>query len=116
MRGAAGAVLTPHIGASTQQALEETGAEVVRIISDFATLGEVHNVVNVAASTVGHHRLVVRHEDRVGVLASVLETPQRRTQRQGDAERDLRRGRGRGVAASATITVEQLPSTSPSIA
>ena len=111
VRGAAGAVLTPHIGASTQQALEETGAEVVRIISDFATLGEVHNVVNVAASTVGHHRLVVRHEDRVGVLASVLETLR-------SAEHNVKEmqnvifdaGAGAASAASATITVEQLPS------
>ena len=77
LRGIPSAVLTPHIGASTAQALESTGAEVTRIIRDFATLGTVHNVVNVADASRGRHRLIVRHQDRVGVLAGVLDALRR---------------------------------------
>ena len=44
------------------------------------------------------------------MLASVLETLRSAEHNVKEMQNDLRRGRGRGVAASATITVEQLPS------
>ena len=63
---------THHIGASTDQASEAVADEVVRIIETYLRKGEVPNVVNLASRTVATHVLVVRHADRVGVLASVL--------------------------------------------
>ena len=64
---------THHIGASTDQAQEAIAAETVRIIKTFMDTGEVPNVVNLAKATPATCALVVRHLDRPGVLASVLD-------------------------------------------
>src|SRR5215211_2759904 len=64
---------THHVGASTDQAQEAIAAETVRIVKEFKETGKVPNVVNLARQTPATHRLVVRHLDRPGVLASVLE-------------------------------------------
>jgi D-3-phosphoglycerate dehydrogenase len=64
---------THHIGASTDQAQEAIAAETVRIVREFKETGKVPNVVNLARRTPATHRLVVRHLDRPGVLASVLD-------------------------------------------
>src|ERR1700704_734238 len=64
---------THHIGASTDQAQEAIAAETVRIIQSFKETGQVRNVVNLALRTPATHRLVVRHRDRPGVLAQVLD-------------------------------------------
>jgi D-3-phosphoglycerate dehydrogenase / 2-oxoglutarate reductase len=63
---------THHIGASTDQAQEAIAAETVRIIGAFKETGKVPNVVNLADRTPATHLLVVRHQDRPGVLAYVL--------------------------------------------
>jgi D-3-phosphoglycerate dehydrogenase len=63
---------THHIGASTDQAQEAIAAETVRIIRTFKEIGKVPNVVNLAHTTPATHLLVVRHRDRPGVLAHVL--------------------------------------------
>jgi D-3-phosphoglycerate dehydrogenase len=64
---------THHIGASTDQAQEAIAAETVRIVAEFKSTGKVPNVVNLAQQTPATHRLVVRHLDRPGVLAGVLD-------------------------------------------
>ena len=64
---------THHIGASTDQAQEAIAAETVRIVREFKETGKVPNVVNLAQQTPATHRLVVRHLDRPGVLATVLD-------------------------------------------
>jgi D-3-phosphoglycerate dehydrogenase len=64
---------THHIGASTDQAQEAIAAETVRIVQSFKETGKVPNVVNLAQRTPATHRLVVRHRDRPGVLAHVLD-------------------------------------------
>jgi D-3-phosphoglycerate dehydrogenase len=64
---------THHIGASTDQAQEAIAAETVRIVREFKETGQVPNVVNLARQTPATHRLVVRHLDRPGVLAVVLD-------------------------------------------
>ena len=65
---------THHIGASTEQAQEAIAAETVRIIRCFHTTGKVPNVVNLARTSPATCALVVRHLDRPGVLASVLDS------------------------------------------
>lgn len=65
---------THHIGASTEQAQEAVAAETVRIIRMFHDTGKVPNVVNLAEKTPAICTLVVRHLDRPGVLASVLDS------------------------------------------
>ncbi len=64
---------THHIGASTDQAQEAIAAETVRIIKIFKETGRVPNVVNLAQASPATHMLVVRHHDRPGVLAHVLD-------------------------------------------
>ncbi|MGI8835790.1 MAG: NAD(P)-dependent oxidoreductase [Pyrinomonadaceae bacterium] len=64
---------THHIGASTDQAQEAIAAETVRIVREFKETGRVPNVVNLARQTPATYRLVVRHLDRPGVLAVVLD-------------------------------------------
>jgi D-3-phosphoglycerate dehydrogenase len=64
---------THHIGASTDQAQEAIAAETVRIVRSFVETGRVPNVVNLAKKTPATCTLVVRHLDRPGVLASVLD-------------------------------------------
>ncbi|WP_242335053.1 MULTISPECIES: 3-phosphoglycerate dehydrogenase family protein [unclassified Anaeromyxobacter] len=63
---------THHIGASTAQAQDAIAREAVRIVEAFVKSGEVPNCVNVAEKTPARARLVVRHLDKVGVLANVL--------------------------------------------
>jgi D-3-phosphoglycerate dehydrogenase len=66
------AYVTHHIGASTEQAQESIAAEVVRIVHEYRTTGSAPNVVNVIKAGNATHLLIVRHLDRVGVLAHVL--------------------------------------------
>ena len=67
-----GAYGTHHIGASTDQAQDAIARETVRIVESYVRTGQVPNCVNVARRTPAKARLVVRHLDRVGVLANVL--------------------------------------------
>lgn len=64
---------THHIGASTDQATDAVGDEVVRIVRGYLQTGKVLNCVNLAARSQATHLLVVRHKDEVGVLAGVLD-------------------------------------------
>jgi D-3-phosphoglycerate dehydrogenase len=64
---------THHIGASTDQAQDAIAAETVRIVRAFEETGKVPNVVNLAKATPATCAVVVRHLDRPGVLASVLD-------------------------------------------
>ena len=65
-------VATHHIGASTAQAQAAIAAGVVEIVDAFAA-GEARNCVNLAPRGLGSATLTVRHVDKVGVLARVLE-------------------------------------------
>lgn len=62
-----------HIGASTNQAQEAVGDEVCRIVEGFRDVGRVYNCVNTLVRSTADHRVVVRHRDRVGVLAAILD-------------------------------------------
>jgi D-3-phosphoglycerate dehydrogenase len=64
---------THHIGASTNQAQNAVAAEAVAIINDYIQHGTVRNWVNRAKKTAAKWELVVRHFDKPGVLANVLE-------------------------------------------
>lgn len=64
--------VTHHIGASTEQAQNAVAEETVRIIKDYLTSGVIAHWVNRARITDAKYQLVVKHYDRPGVLASVL--------------------------------------------
>lgn len=104
----AGVYATPHIGASTGQAEEAIAAETVRIIREFAERGAVPNVVNLDTRREGHFTLVVRHLDRVGVLASILASLRKHQLNVQNMTNVV--FKGAEGAASATIVVENEPS------
>ena len=64
---------THHIGASTDQAQQAIADEAVRIAKVFASSGAVVNCVNIEVRTGAECQMVVRHYDKVGVLAGVLD-------------------------------------------
>jgi D-3-phosphoglycerate dehydrogenase len=63
---------THHIGASTRQAQQAIADGVVEIVDAFATGGSRH-CVNLSPGRLGAATLTIRHLDRVGVLARVLD-------------------------------------------
>jgi len=65
-------VATHHIGASTEQAQRAIAAGVVEIVDAFVA-GEARHCVNLDHARLGSVTLTVRHLDRVGVLAQVLD-------------------------------------------
>jgi D-3-phosphoglycerate dehydrogenase / 2-oxoglutarate reductase len=67
-----GVVATHHIGASTSQAQRAIAQGVTEIVDAFVT-GEARHCVNLDPDRLGSIALTVRHLDRVGVLAQVLD-------------------------------------------
>jgi D-3-phosphoglycerate dehydrogenase len=65
-------VATHHIGASTEQAQRAIAEGVTEIVDAFVA-GEARHCVNLEPSRLGSVTLTVRHLDRVGVLAQVLD-------------------------------------------
>ncbi len=97
---------TPHIGASTEQAESAIADEVLRIIHDYVAQGVVHNTVNLADRS-ARFSLVVRHLDRVGVLAGVFTALREEQVNVQGMQNIIFAG---GEAGCATITFEQEPS------
>jgi D-3-phosphoglycerate dehydrogenase len=65
--------ITHHIGASTQQAQDAVAQETVNVITHYAHSGIIDHWVNRAKITDAHYQLVVKHFDKPGVLAGVLD-------------------------------------------
>ncbi|MBL9099787.1 MAG: hydroxyacid dehydrogenase [Myxococcales bacterium] len=97
---------TPHIGASTDQAESAIADEVLRIVHDYIAHGVVHHSVNLADRH-ARYSLVVRHLDRVGVLAGVLQALREEQVNVQGMHNIIFAG---GEAGCATITFEQPPS------
>lgn len=95
-----------HIGASTEQAQDAISAETVRIALEFKASGRVPNCVNIASRTPATHLLVVRHLDKVGVLAHVFEKLKDAGLNVQQTENVVFEG---AVAAIARIQVDQEP-------
>ena len=92
---------THHIGASTRQAQDAIAAGVVEVMDAFVR-GETPNCVNLTPSRIGSATLTVRHLDRVGVLAQVLDRLSRDRLNVEHMQNRVFRG---GDAAVATIDV-----------
>lgn len=65
--------VTHHIGASTEQAQDAVAEETINIIKKFVHSGVIEHWVNRAKITDAHYQLVVKHYDKPGVLATVLD-------------------------------------------
>jgi D-3-phosphoglycerate dehydrogenase len=96
---------THHIGASTRQAQDAIADGVVEIIDAFVK-GDTPHCVNLTPSRIGSATLTVRHLDRVGVLAHVLDLLSRNRLNVEQMQNRVFRG---GDAAVATIDVAGPP-------
>lgn len=96
---------THHIGASTNQAQEAVADEAARIIEVFRSTGRAPNCVNLS-STVSTQVLVVRHRDRVGALAAILQALKQGDLNIGEMENMVFVG---GGAATARIGLSAAP-------
>ena len=65
--------VTHHIGASTEQAQDAVAEETINIIKHYVHSGVIDHWVNRAKITDAHYQLVVKHYDKPGVLATVLD-------------------------------------------
>lgn len=97
-----------HIGASTAQAQTAVAQGTVAVIEAYIG-GKVVNCVNLVVEPAGGVILTVRHRDRVGVLAKVLETLSSAGLNVQDMDNQLFTG---SVAAVASIHLEHEPSES----
>lgn len=101
-----GVVGTHHIGASTDQAQQAISDETVRVILEYKNTGHVPNVVNIARKSPATHMLVVRHFDRVGVLAEVFNQLKNAGINVQETENIVFEG---AIAAVARIHLDQAP-------
>jgi D-3-phosphoglycerate dehydrogenase len=110
LRGVPNWIGTHHIGASTEQAQDETAAMAVDILEGFLRTGQVANCVNMAPPVTDLHggcRFVVRHLDKVGVLAGILEKLRDEGINVEDMENRIFRG---AQAAVCYMTLSKRPS------
>lgn len=100
---------TPHIGASTEQAQDAVASETLRILRAYRDRGEVPNAVNIETASPAKCVLVVRHYDRVGVLAGVLDEVRRAGLNAEEMANTIFQG---AKAAVALIRLSEMPSAS----
>jgi D-3-phosphoglycerate dehydrogenase len=99
---------TPHIGASTDQASEAIAAEAVRVVKVFQETGVPPNAVNICSRSPARYTLVVRHYDRVGVLAIILDGLRRDEVNVEEMQNTVFEG---AQAACCTLLLDSEPST-----
>ncbi|MFT7623255.1 MAG: D-3-phosphoglycerate dehydrogenase [Myxococcota bacterium] len=97
---------THHIAASTDQAQAAIAAEVLEIAAQWRATGDVRNAVNQAVQAPVAGLLLVRHLDRVGVLATVLDVLKKGDINVQEMHNTIFAG---GEAACARISLAQPP-------
>ena len=100
------AICTPHIGASTDQASEAIADETVRIVKSYIETGLPLNVVNLRGTPVTTHGMVVRHYNRVGVLAMVLDALKAQGVNVEEMQNSIFEG---GTAATCSLRLDKAP-------
>ena len=95
--------VTHHIGASTEQAQNAVAEETVKIIKDYTTSGLIAHWINRAKITDAKYQLVVKHFDKPGVLASILDVIREGNINIEEIENVIFQG---GVAASCTMKLK----------
>ncbi len=95
--------VTHHIGASTEQAQNAVAAETVNIIKEFIESGVIAHWVNRAKISDAKYQLVVKHYDKPGVLAAIMDIIRRRNINIEEIENVIFDG---GVAACCTMKLK----------
>jgi D-3-phosphoglycerate dehydrogenase / 2-oxoglutarate reductase len=99
--------VTHHIGASTEQAQNAVAEETVTIIREYMQQGKVKNWVNRCKITEAEWQLVVRHYDKPGVLANVMNVLKKGNINAEELENVIFDGK---IAACCTIQLDNKPS------
>ena len=99
--------VTHHIGASTAQAQDAVAEETINIINHFTHSGVIDHWVNRAKITDSYYQLVVKHFDKPGVLASVLDLLSKGNINIEEIENVIFDG---GIAASCTMKLKNAAS------
>jgi D-3-phosphoglycerate dehydrogenase len=97
---------TPHIGASTDQASEAIAATAVNIVKAYKETGKPINTVNIRKKTSAIVEMVVRHYNRVGVLAGLLNELKTAGINIEEMENTIFEN---GLAASCTLRLDEMP-------
>lgn len=95
--------VTHHIGASTEQAQNAVAEETVNIILKYIKNGVIANWVNKAKVTDVKYQLIVKHFDKPGVLASILDVLRNGNINVEDVENVIFDG---GLVASCTMKLQ----------
>lgn len=101
------ATCTPHIGASTEQSTEAIASEVVRVFEAYNETGMPVHVVNIRKKNISKHNLVVRHYNKVGVLAGVLDNLKNQGINVEEMQNTIFNG---GTTATCTLKLDDQPS------
>lgn len=98
---------TPHIGASTNQASEAIADETLRVLKTFKETGFPANAVNVNLTSTARYSLIVRHLNKVGVLAGVLDALRGNSVNVEEMQNTIFAG---GESACCTLLLDDKPS------
>ncbi|RMG59064.1 MAG: hypothetical protein D6722_22805 [Bacteroidetes bacterium] len=98
---------TPHIGASTDQASEAIALEAAAVVRAYRDTGKPLHPVNARAKSGSGLSLAVRHYNKVGVLAGVLDRLRDSGVNIEEMENSIFAG---GKAALCTLTLDHRPS------
>jgi len=98
---------TPHVGASTDQSTDAVADEVIKIIESYKATGKPLNTVNQRQKASAKNNLVVRHYNRVGVLAKVFDKLKQEKINIEEMENMIFEA---GHAASCSLKLDQAPS------
>lgn len=96
---------THHVGAATEQAQRAVVDAATDLILDYSR-GELSNCVNLETARLGCCALIVRHADKVGVLAQVLSVLREASINVQQMENRIFRG---GAAAVAELNLHSVP-------
>lgn len=97
---------TPHIGASTDQASEAIASMVVAIAKAYKETGKPVNTVNIRQKSSAIVEMVVRHFNRVGVLAGLLHELKNAGINVEEMENTIFEN---GQTASCTLRLDEMP-------
>jgi D-3-phosphoglycerate dehydrogenase / 2-oxoglutarate reductase len=98
--------ITHHIGASTEQAQNAVAADAVSIVREYVQEGRVRNWVNRCETTEAEWQLIVRHYDKPGVLANVMNVLKKGNINAEELENVIFDGK---IAACCTIQLDNRP-------
>ncbi len=98
--------VTHHIGASTEQAQNAVADDAVSIVREYVQEGQVRNWVNRCKATEAEWQLIVRHYDKPGVLANVMNVLKKGNINAEELENVIFDGK---VAACCTIQLDNRP-------